>query len=793
MLKNYLLIAWRSLLNNKTYSFINISGLALGLAACMLIILYAGHEWSYDRFHKNANRIYWVQAKLKLGSDSVYMPYLNYSMAPALKNNTPSIESFLRLKQPDREVVVQNSVAPSVKFTENKFLFADSNFFDFFSFRLQAGNKEQVLQHPFSVVLSPSAAIKYFGKENPIGKTIRYNHAYDFMVTGVAEETPSNSSIVYDFIAPVSSLLSMKEQRDLVQNEEPVFSTYFLVQPTAAAAQLEAGLQQLDNTKNQSGNLESRYMALPLKSMHTFADTDKSNTKYLKLFPLVAGIILILAIFNYISLTTARSSVRLKEIGVRKVLGANRKNLTVQFFLESALYTTIAFALGYLLCLLFQPFFFRFLQLTLDDSFLYRPLVLSTYALLYVLTVLLSALYPSLLLSAFRPATVLYGKLGRQSGGLSIRKFVTVFQFTISVVLLTSALIIQRQLHFIRHADTGIHRDQVLMIPFSPGVGKSYTAFKKEVQSLSAVQEVSVALHRLYKGYDMMGVTPKHANQMILLPTLMVDQHFISLLKLKWKTPPPYSLLSTHRKEVAVVNETAVERLNLGPQPIHQKIDNRFEIAGVLKDFNYSSLQNKIEPLCLFVVPDSDTSALWAHQGGCLYAKTTDKANVSLLIEQLKSIYERYDREKPFEASFMDEAFEAQYKAEDRLSKILHAFTAFAVLIASLGLFGLAAFMALRRTKEIGIRKVLGASVQSITLLLSKEFITLVALAIVIALPIAWWAVNSWLQNFAYRINMEWWMFAAAGLFVLVLALLTVSLQSIKAAIANPAKSLKNE
>ena len=793
MLKNYLKIAWRSLTTSKTYSIINVIGLAIGLSACMLIMLYAGHEWSYDQFHKNANRIFWTQAKLKLGIDSVYLPHLNYSTGSTLKNNNPSVESFLRVKQPDRDVVVQNIQSPSLKFIENKFLFADSNFFSFFSFRLLTGNKAQVLQHPFSVVLSQKTATKYFGKENPVGKTIRYNNAYDFVVSGVAEETPSNSSIAYDFIAPISSLLTMSGQRDLLQNDENIFSTYFLLNHSATASQLEASLQQLDKARNPGGNGEKRFIAVPLKNIHTYADLDKANIKYLELFPLVAGLILLLAIFNYISLTTARSSVRSKEVGVRKVLGANRKNLALQFFLESALYTTIAFVLGYLLCLFFQPLFFRFLQIPMDRSFLYNPTLLLAFAMLYVVTVLLSAIYPSFLLSAFKPASVLYGKFKLQSGGLSVRKFVTVFQFTISVILITSGFIIQRQLHFIRHADTGIQRDNVVMIPFSSNVGKNYTAFKKDLQSLPAVQEVSAALHPMYKGHDMMGVKPNNASEMILMPTLMVDQYFISLLKLKWKEQPVDSAFQLNKKHVAVLNESAVERLNLGPAPINQKVDNQFEVAGVLKDFNFTSLQNKIEPLCIFIVKDTDSSALWSHQGGCLYAKINTNASVPFLVDQLKKIYEKYDREKPFEIRFMDEAFAAQYKAEDRLSKILGAFTAFAVLIASLGLFGLATFMAVQRTKEIGVRKVLGASVQNIVLLLSKDFVKLVILAIVIALPIAWWAVNDWLQNFAYRVTIDWWMFVIVGFFVILIALLTVSYQAVKAAIANPVKNLRTE
>lgn len=793
MLQNHLKTAWRSLTANKTYSLINITGLAIGLAACMLILLYAGHEWSYDQFHKNARRIYWVQAKLKLGSDSLYMPHLGYSTGIQLKDRTPSVESFLRIKQPDRESVVQNVQAPELKFAENKFLFADSNFFTFFSFQLLAGSKTEALHNPFSVVLSQNAAAKYFGKENPIGKIIRYNNAFDFIVTGVAETTPSNSSIAFDFVAPVASLLSMPDHKAAVQQDDPLFSTYFLLKSPAARPQLEAGLQALGAAQNGTGDGSRRYMALPLKDIRTYAVADQANSKYLRLFPFVAGLILLLAVFNYISLTTARSSVRSREVGVRKVLGASKKNLTIQFFVESTLYTALAFALGFLLCQFFQPFFFRFLQIPLDRSFLYHPAMLLAFALLFVVTAVLSAVYPSLLLSAFRPAAVLYGPFSRQNGGLSIRKFFTVFQFAISVILVVSGMVIQRQIHFVRHADTGIQRDNVVMVPFGSNLGNHYAAFKREVQALPSVQKASVALHPLYKGYDMMGVQQKNSGRMILLPTLMADQHFISLLQLKWKAAPDDALLRSNQKNTVVLNETAVERLDLGSQPIGQKIDDRFAVAGVLKDFNYTSLQHKIEPLCLVIVQDSDTSALWSHQGGCLYAKLLPGASAASLVGQLKGIYEKFDRQKPFEFHFMDEVYNAQYKAEDRLSKILSMFTAFAILIACLGLFGLTTFMAAQRTKEIGVRKVLGASVQNIVLLLSRDFIRLVLLAIVLAAPVAWWAADRWLQNFAYRISLQWWLFALTGVIVIVIALLTVAYQAIKVALANPARSLRSE
>ena len=793
MLKNYLKTAWRSLTANKTYSVINITGLAIGLAACMLIMLYAAHEWSYNRFHNNANRIYWMQAKLKLGNDSLFMPYLGYSTGLEVKNRTSAVESVLRIKQPDRDAVVQNLQAPSLKFTENKFLFADSNFFNFFSFQLKSGNKNLVLQNPFSVVLSQHAATKYFGKEHPIGKVIRLNNEYDFVVSGVAENAPSNSSITYDFVAPISSLLAMSGQKELVTQDENIFSTYFLLKHPSNVAQLETSLQLLSKAQNPGDEHGRRYMTLPLKNIHEYADMDKSNRKYLDLFPLIAGLILLLAVFNYISLTTARSSVRSKEVGVRKVLGASKKNLTVQFFVESALCTAVAFSFGYLLCLLLQPFFFGFLQIPVNNSFLYQPTMIVAFATLFVITLLLSAIYPSVLLSAFRPALVLYGKLSRQSGGISIRKFFTVFQFTIAVILVIGAVIIQRQIYYIRHTDTGVQRDNVVMVPFGANVGDNYTAFKRDIQSLASVEKASVALHPLYQGFDMMAVKPKGTDQMILLPTLMADQHFISLLNLKWKTVPEDSNFTLKRKNLVVLNETAVEKLNLGFQPINQKIDDQFEVVGVLKDFNYASLQNKIEPVCLFIIPDSDTSALWAHQGGCLYAKVSPGTNTPSLVNQLQNIYAKYDKEKPFEFRLMDDVYDAQYKAEDRLSKILNMFTFFAMLIASLGLFGLATFMALQRTKEIGVRKVLGATVQNIVALLSKDFLKLVILAIVIAAPIAWWAADSWLQNFVYRIKIEWWMFVGTALMVTAIALLTVSYQAIKVAFTNPAKSIRTE
>ena len=472
MFKNYLKISWRNLIQNKVYSFINITGLAIGLAACMLIVLYVGHEYSYDRFHKNAERIFSVKSKIKLGNDSLYLTQLPYTTPVELQQTEPSVEAFLRVRQ-EREAIIQNNQEPSLKFAENKFFFADANFFTFFSFKLQRGNKDQVLQNPFSVVISQNIAKKYFGEKDPVGKTIRYNNTYDFIVTGVAGKIPSNSSIEFDFITSISSLYSIAAKDSGQAMEENNFSTYFLLKQPADISTVEQQLLRLGQPKNKA---IGRYIGTPLTSLRLSEATDNSNTKYLKIFPFVAALILILALINYMSLSTARSTTRTKEIGVRKVLGADRKMIASQFFVESVLFTSIAFVLGYVLCNLFRPLFFDLMQINIDGSFLLNQYILLSFGLLFIITAILAASYPSILLSAYRPVVVLYGKLSRQGGGISVRKFFTVFQFSISVILIVCGIVINKQIDFFRNTDTGVNRENIVLIPFTSNAAKHYEA-----------------------------------------------------------------------------------------------------------------------------------------------------------------------------------------------------------------------------------------------------------------------------------------------------------------------------
>jgi putative ABC transport system permease protein len=791
MLKNYLKIAWRNLIRYKVYSFINITGLAIGLAVCMLIVLYVGHEKSYDQFHTHSNRIFWMQTKLKLGADSVFMQFLNYSAAPVVGQREPSVESFLRIRKDDRSpVIMQNPEQPSLKFAESRFMFADSNFFSFFSFKLLQGDKDRVLQNPLSVVISKRAAQKYFGKQDPVGKMIRYNNSDDLLITGVAENAPSNSSIEYDFIASLSGMRVIKDQQNLVKDERNDFLTYFLIQDKENIAKVEKTLFHLAKEKEAGADPGFRYIGVPMAKLHLNTGTDMSNLKYLDIFPFVAAFILLLALINYMSLSTARSAIRAREIGVRKVMGADRKLIATQFFMESALYTSIAFILGYVLCIFFQPYFFNFLQIDVDTSFLYQPQVLFSFLILFVLTVVIAGAYPSVLLSAYKPVAVLYGKF-RQGSSISVRQFFTTFQFAIAVVFIICGIVMQKQMHFFRYTDTGITRENVVMLPFGKSVSKHYTAFKEEVQAIPGLAQVSIALRPLYKGYDMMGIRPAGSGEMILMPMLDVDQHFISMLGLKWKLPPADSFFYA-RKNNVILNEAAVERLNLGQVSLYQKVDN-LEVAGVVKDFNWSSLQNKIQGLLLSVRSDQDTTSLWAKNGGCLFVKVKAGTNIPTVIDHLKKVHKKYDDENPFDYYFMDDAYEAMYKAEARLAELLTFFTGLAIIIACLGLFGLVTFMAMQRTKEIAIRKTLGASVQNIVRLLSIKFILLVLVAVIMASPVAWYFMNKWLQGFAYRVAIEWWIFIVSAVIAVLIALMTVSFQAVKAAIINPVKLLRTE
>jgi putative ABC transport system permease protein len=797
MYRNYLKIALRNLVRHRFYSIVNIGGLSVGIGACLLILLFVIHEHSYDSFHQNASRIYSIYSRIKMGGDTIQMPGMSLATAPLLQKADPSIAQTTRIWISSQKKAVLNPAAMEKKFGESHFIFSDSNVFRFFSFRLLRGHPDQVLTRPFSVVITPEIAYKYFGKEDPIGKLLRYDSAYTFVVTGVAEKAPSNSSINYDLIASLSSLPLMPGtlQKDPAEVVFGNYTTYFRLNEHARPGNVEATLYRLAHQNKLAGKVPARYVVYPFTDSHlqqNFFSSD--NAKYLSVFPVVAGLILLLALINYMNLSTARATLRAREVGVRKANGASRGRIAGQFYVESAVYALIAFILGWLLFRFTQPHFYRIIGVSIDAGFIYQPRMLAAFSGLLLITILLAGAYPSFVLSSFNPIVVLYGKLSRQAGGAKLRKVLTIVQFFVSVVLIISSLVIGRQLYFFRHAHTGVDRENVLTIPFSRNMSNHYVDFAKEVAQLSGIKGVAGARIALYRGYDMSESTTQGSGKPVAINSLVVDTSFIPLLGIQWKVRPVVANLAQDRQ--IVLNEAALDKLQLPPNPLGQRLrmgDGKYyTIAGVVKNFNYSSLHQKIGGLCLFIRQDS-VAATFAYQQGVLFARIARGANLLHTIDAIKKIYERRDISAPFEFEFMDDAFNASYQAEDKLAGVLDVFTGLTVLIACLGLFGLAAFSASQRSKEISIRKVLGAGVENIVLLLTKDFIRLVLISILLAIPVAWYLLHKWLENFAYRISIGWTVFVLAGCAAILVALLTVGMEAIRAAVANPAKGLRAE
>lgn len=795
MFRNYFTIAWRNLTKNTLYSFINIGGLSVGLAVCMLIMLYVAHEKSFDQFHNHAKRIYYPVMNIKAGDKDISIDRMSYETGPMLKKADPEVESFLRIREFNERKVIENTNDPEKKFTQQNIVLADSNFFDFFSFRLIEGNKTDVLSRPFTVVINEQLATRYFGKNNPIGKLLRFDDKYNFEVTGIVANAPSNSSLNYEFIASMSSLLSMKDENaDILDGKVDAgpFRTFLLLRNAGNKIATTNILQRL------SGNGDSKFEKFSF-SLNTLVDRHRNynmsaSIKYGELFSWVAGLILFLALVNYMSMATARATIRAKEVGVRKVMGADRSRIIKQFYIESSLYAVIAFILASFLFVVLRPAFYNFLELNVDDHFVTSPFAMTIFAGLFILTILISGSYPSLVLSGFNPVAVLNGKLSAQKGGAFVRKFFTVLQFSIAVALIISSIIIYRQMDFLRHMDTGMDRENIVMIPFQKNLSQHYIAFKRSVENTNGVAQVSIAATQLYGGMDMTSAGTDQSKENLFVYQMYVDQNFINMFGIQWKFAP-----ADHQQVVAknhiVINEAMSKKMGLTGNPVGQQIflgNDTATIAAVLKDFNFSSLHYRIEPLCLSVL--HDTNPVWyADNGDCLFVKISPNTNIPTLLSSIKSIYDKMDRQTPFEYRFVDDAFDAQYRAENNMAKIFAVFTAVTIFIACLGLFGLAAFSASQRKKEIGIRKVLGADVSGIITTIGVSFIKPVIISIIIAIPLAWMFAHQWLQDFAFHTNISGWIFLLSGITVLFIAAATVSFHAIKAAVANPVDSLRTE
>lgn len=809
MFKHYLRSAWRTIRRNPFYSLINIGCLAVGVAVAMLILLYELHEHSYDRWHAHASRIFSVNTIQTFGSSRFNDPRLSCITGPAAKQADPSVEAFVRTAPAIYGMDVQNTANPSVRFREGRdLLFADSNFFRFFSFRLVRGRPGDVLARPFTAVLTETEAKKYFANADPVGKTLLLDERYQVQVTGIAADVPSNSSIRFGVIVSLETMAKMEKYKVYLEDQRLQmgnFSTWLLLKAASDTARVARDLGRIAleaDVKATQNNIPSgnafkethQFYLQPIADTHLEGQLGQINRKYLGPLAWVAAVILLLALVNYMSLATARAAARAREVGVRKVMGAGRLRVAGQFYTESALIAMVSFAAGGLLFLWLKPAFFNLLQIKVDSRYLLSSVVLGFFGALLLVIVFIAGSYPSLVLSAFRPVAVLYGKLSRRRGGEWVRKGFIVLQFSISMVLVISSAIIGKELYFIRHTDTGVDRENVVMLPFGSTM-RHYPAYTREVAALPSIRRVATTYFELYTGGTFIHLVhlPGQPEPRELY-WLIADSGFIPLLGLKWKEMPAPGATWYDMKHI-VLNEAAAADYGLEDGATGRQLhidDSAVTVAGVLKDFNYGSLRSAIKPFSITVINDVNPGN-WDSLPGCLYVKIGPHINIPGVMDKIRKIYSRYDSHTPFEFHFLDEAFDSNYKQEDRLAGLFKIFTLVTIVIACLGLFALATFSAEQRMREIGIRKVLGASVASIGALLSWDFLRPVLVAVLIACPLSWWIMSRWLQDYAYRTPLSWWVFAACGLGLLGIALITVLTRSLKAGRADPVDNLRSE
>jgi putative ABC transport system permease protein len=801
MIKNYLKTAWRNLLQNKTTSLISMAGLAVGICCFLLLTTYLINELRYDRFNVNADRISRLTFSHKSADDNEVKTAALTPTAPVpvFKKEFSDIEDGVRIVSYSgmRAAIVQYG---DKLFKEKKMLAADESFFKIFTFKFIQGNAASSLSNSSSIVITASTAKKYFGDDNPLGKILKVDQTNNMVVTGVIEDVPEYSQIKFDMMA---SYAMMPRSLTRAWNSSNDYS-YILLKP---GADRESVAKQMTNyiTKDNPQSGDKRWFNLePLTKVHLFSTATygleaSGNIKYVYILGLVAMILLILACVNFLNLVTARSAERAKEIGVRKVMGAMRGQLFSQFIIEAGIITLFSIVIGVALLAVFLPSFSTFTGQALGFQTWNLSWLVLALVSLFVLVTLLAGTYPSLYLSAFKPIVTLKGNSSSQAGGAMLRKSLVVFQFVVSVFFIISTIIAGNQLHYIQSLNTGINRDQVLVLDVGGMPYSKIETFKTEIGQQTGVLGSTASYDspvNVGGGYSINVAEGKNSDYNLSVTAIPVEKSFTKTLGIKLVAGSDLDLgdeqqvldtAEAKRRYSFILNETAIAAMGWKPeQAISKKIglNGRMgTIKAVAKDFNFASLHEKITPIVMF--PEYD----WF---GKLLIKTSGK-NTANTVAAIQAKWHKFYPNTPFEYHFLDQEFDAMYKTDQRTGGILTAFTAVTIFISCLGLFGLAVFSTRQRIKEIGIRKVLGAGVASIVGLISFDFIKLVLIAIVISSPIAWYAMNTWLQDFAFRINIEWWVFVIAGGTAALIAFLTVSYQSVKAALSNPIKSLRSE
>ena len=808
MIRNYLKTAFRSLQKNRAFTAINILGLALGLAACLLIIFYVMDELSYDHYNVNADRIYRVNEDLKLGDNRVQYAVCMAPLAQTLKRDFPDVENTARLKSIGGMHVKKGNE----NILEYNAVFADPSVFEVFTLPVIYGDKVTALAEPNTVVITASTAKKYFGRLNVVGENliIDANLQRPIKITAVIKDIPEQSHFHADFLVSMSSFPDSRSTEWLRSD----YNTYVLLRKGADYKKLEAQFPQLlekysgeqmkQELKMSYAQFEKagsffRMDLMPLTDIHLHSNKTgelgaNTTSEYVYIFSAIALFILLIACVNFMNLSTARSANRAREVGVRKVLGSARKYLVAQFLSESVMITLVAVVIAILMAIAVLPAFNHLADknITITAHTLLWLIPISVGAVLVI--GFLAGLYPAFFLSAFHPIDVLKGKISAGFKGGGLRSFLVVFQFSISIFLIAGTLVIYNQLHYIQNRDLGFDRNQVLVVHNAFELGNHSKVFKEQIKQLPGVQNATMSGFLPIQSNRSTGIFYKQAvadpKSSIFPQIWSVDEDYVKTLGMKIIAGRDFSSQMPSDSNAIVINETAAKILGFtdavnkiiyrssgGPSPTFKPVT----IIGVIKDFNFTSLRQNIDPVVLQLGDDTGDLSIKVQTAG-----------LPALLAKIEDDWHGLSQ-APFQYSFMNQDFDAMYRSEQRTGTIALLLTSLAIIIACLGLFGLAAYAAEQRAKEIGIRKILGASIANITGMLSKDFIKLVCLAILISSPIAWYLMHKWLEGFAYRTDFQWWIIAIAGAGAILIAFLTISMQSIKAAVANPVKSLRSE
>ena len=809
MFKNYLKIAIRNLAKHKGFTAINIAGLSIGIVCCLLILLYVRHELSYDRYFEKSNRIYRIAFSGSFGGEPLDYAAVAAPTAQALLDDYSEVEAVTRLYTLDpRRTRVQNG---DKTFVETGIVYADSSVFDVFSIPLLIGDPTTVLSEPNTIVISQSMAEKYFGERDPLGEILSIDSATDYLVTGVFSEIPANTHFHFDFFA---ALATLEDSRDPWWLNNMTFRTYLVVREGAEPADLEAKfprmidkycapmLERLGNrsfAEMKRDGLQLRYYLQPVTDIHLFSDLayelePNGDNQYVYIFSAVAIIILLIACINFMNLSTARSSIRAKEVGIRKVVGSFRRQLVTQFLAESVLLSIVALLVALVLMWLALPFFNQLAGTPLSALDAGSGLIGLALVAAVVFVGLAAGSYPAIVLSALKPIKVLKQAFASDTRSRWMRSGLVVFQFAISITLIIGAVFVYKQLSFIHQKKLGFNRDLVLVVHDVYLLGHQIESFKNELLSAPAIVSATVSSYlpvTSERTEDVMHPDGAYQESGTAMQKWRVDFDYVTTMGMEIVEGRDFSRAYATDSTAIIVNEAAVRHFGW-EDPIGKEISDLasvdphvydyFPVIGVVEDFHFESLRDYISPLVLFIGASTDYVSI--------RLRTKDIHNV---IEGIEEVWRTFLPGQLFEYSFLDERYTVMYRAEQRVVTIFSIFAALAIFVGCLGLLGLAAHTAERRTKEIGIRKIMGASFAEIVFLLSRSLVKWVILANVIAWPAAYLLMNRWLEDFAYRVGISWEVFFMSGVAALLIAWLTVSFQAVQAARTNPVKVLKYE